>query len=297
MVVLTNPGSNLTPEHLRRFEIVLTPQVINVDGVMQDTRNIQTLDTIDEWVRTAKKHPFVLGTSAAEFVAIFRDIGRTQNEILGVMTSRKIIGSHDSAQAAIRTMAMLPGSPKLTIRLVDSKATDVAAGLVTIFCAAAAKDGKPIETIAAAAEKLANSGRVTFVPQTIDYLVKGGRASFLKAWAADILKISPMLSFVDGEIENVGKVSRRDDMSEPMADMLLEQIGGRRDVWAAVAHGNNAIGAMAVATRLRDRFNVRYLNVQPLSPSIYLHGGPGCVLASVYPIDELPWTPAPPDRV
>lgn len=296
MIVLTNPGSNISSDHARRYNIVLTPQVISVDGVLHDTRSITSHAQVDEWVQTAKKHPFVLGTSAAEFVALFRDSGLRENEILAIMTSRHIIGSYDSAQAALRTLRSMPGAAKVAIHIVDSQATDVATGLITLFCAAAVKEGRSMQEILTAADKLIKGGRVTFVPLTIDYLVKGGRASFVKAWAADILKVSPMLSFIDGQIVNIGKVSRKTDISEPLVDELANRIGAGRPVWAAVSHGSNVVAALAVAARIRDRFDVRYIHVQPLAPPIYLHAGPGSVCVAVYPIDEIGWSPAPPEK-
>jgi fatty acid-binding protein DegV len=42
---------------------------------------------------------------------------------------------------------------------------------------------------------------------------------------------------------------------------------------------------------LRRRFDIAFLYTRPLSPSIYLHCGPGALGAAVVPLDALPWTP------
>jgi DegV family protein with EDD domain len=296
MIVITNPGSNLPADLVRRYDIVLTPQQISVDGVLHDTRTIHSTERVDQLIAQARNHPFVLGTSAAELLTAFRDVGREHREMMAVMTSRKLIGSHDAAVAAVRTLASLPGAGDLSIQVIDSKTTDIHCGLMALFCAASAKAGRPMHAIAGAAEQLADAGILTFVPPTVDYLVKGGRATFLKAWVADILRISPVISLVEGELKSVGKVPRRDDISMPIAESIVSKLGRARAVWAGVAHGNDAVAAMAVAARLRERLDVRYLIVQPLSPSIYLHCGPGAVLAAAMPIDQLGWTPQPPDK-
>lgn len=290
MVVITNPGSNMPAALVERFGIVMTPQQISVDGVLHDTRTIQSLATVDELVRKARQHPFVLGTSAGEYVAIFRDIGRQVPELLAVMTSRKLIGSYDAAHAALRTLATIPGRGP-SVSVLDSRSTDVACGLVTLFCAAAAHAGHPMSEVVAVAERFATNGFAAFLPVTIDYLVKGGRASFLKGLAADLIGVSPLLALVDGEIKSAGRVSRRDDMAVALADAVIARVGAGRPVWAAVSHGNSVVTAMAVAARLRERLDVRYMMVQTMAPAIYLHGGAGGLCAAAYPIDGLPWVP------
>lgn len=67
--ILTNPGANLPPEIIERYDIALTSSSIVVDGVTHDARDGVSLADVDRWVESATEHPFVLGTSAAEFVS------------------------------------------------------------------------------------------------------------------------------------------------------------------------------------------------------------------------------------
>ncbi len=74
MLIVTNPGSNLSAALAARFGILLTPQHIVVDGALYDTRADFGLSQVDEWVETATTHPYVLGTSAAAYAALFTNL-------------------------------------------------------------------------------------------------------------------------------------------------------------------------------------------------------------------------------
>lgn len=85
MIVATNPGSNLPKVIAQRFGIVLTPQQIVVDGDHHDTRGDFGLEQVDQWVDTANTHPYVLGTSAAEYAQLFRELSKRDSQLLSLI--------------------------------------------------------------------------------------------------------------------------------------------------------------------------------------------------------------------
>jgi fatty acid-binding protein DegV len=132
----------------------------------------------------------------------------------------------------------------------------------------------------------------------MDYLVKGGRASVLRAYLANLLGVRPVIAFVDGEFKVVAKLRTGTETPAALADSLEAHVGRGRRVWTAVFHGGVTARAQATEAELRKRFDVGFSMVRALSPSIYLHGGPGCLGAVALPLDVLPWqppTPAPLD--
>ena len=56
--------------------------------------------------------------------------------------------------------------------------------------------------------------------KTLDNMVKGGRASFLKAWLGNVLGQRPLISFVDGALKAVDRYSTRDERCEVIAEAL-----------------------------------------------------------------------------
>src|SRR5690349_7108042 len=133
MRIVTNPGANLPAVMLAHYGIALAPQQIVVDGTSHDTREEVTLAQVDAWVRTAKEHPYVIGTTAAELATLFTEVGRDNEDILAIMSSRKIISSYDAAVSATRTLAKHDRYAKLRIRVVDTTVTDLGAGMICVL--------------------------------------------------------------------------------------------------------------------------------------------------------------------
>jgi DegV family protein with EDD domain len=294
MRIVTNPGSNLSDEEIARYRVHVLPQKVVVDGSQHDTREGMTHALVERWVRTAREFPHVLGTSAAEFVDAFRKIAQSEGEILAIQTSRKIIGSHTAACSAARTLTTLPGYESVRIEVVDTMSTDLGAGLCTILAAESVRAGRTIGQTAEVVERFAGQGVLMLTLATLDNLVKGGRASFLRAMLANVLDVTPMLSFVDGELAAVGRTSRRGDTVGAQVDAIVARIGAGRPVWCGVAHGDDPRNAARLMAELRKKLLVVFAIERPLSQSIFLHTGAGAVGAFVYPIDRLPWTPPTP---
>lgn len=296
MRILTNPGSNLDEDLTLARDIDLTPQKIVVDGISRDTRNTINFEQIDGWVKKAHTHPQVQGTTEAEFLETFGRLLRKDPELLCVMTSRRLIGSHDAAVAAARQLKSAddPVLRSAKVEVVDSLVTDVGAGLCTLAASQARKAGLPLADTAAFLRAFAERGRNVVAIATLENLIKGGRASFLQASVANFFNIRPMISLVDGAIASVAKISAKANIAEKIDEYLSTRLDPGTAVWAAVTHGNVPEAAGAVAEKLRARYRCEYVLVRPLSPSIYLHTGPGAVGAFVYPLDGLRFRPTPP---
>lgn len=294
MRLVTNPGTNLPPHDIAGYGIEMLPQQIVVDGEHHDTRDAMELEMVDEWVDGAAVHPFVLGTSAAEFAGHLTRIGSVEREILVLLSSRKLIPSFDACNTARKTLQRHPRWMNLEVRIVDTRATDVAAGLVTAYAAEAAATGRSLDEVAALCSEFAHATTTTFLVTDMKNLVKGGRASFLKAWAARFLGVRPILSFVDGQVEAVGNFKVTEEPTVVLRDWVLDRLKSRaRRVWLAVSHGGVPNDAQTLASELVSSLDVERSFALPLAPSIYLHGGRGCLVAAITELDGLSWSPAP----
>ncbi len=275
MIISTNPGSNLSPALIERYDIAVTPQQIVVDGEYHDTRSSLSHEQVNAWVLDAERHPYVLGTSAAEYAGIFRELSRRDAEIVSVQTSRKIIGSHDAALSATKVLADTESTAHVHVEIVDTQVTDVGAGLATVLACEARDAGLSLKEVADVVRAFSSDGHLFLIPQTLDNLVKGGRASFLRAWLAEFLKVRPVLAFIDGEVSAAGKVSMKLDRTLVLVDRVVSALGEGRRVWAGVSHGGAPAEAAGLAEHLRELFDVDALMIAEMAPSIYLHGGPG----------------------
>jgi DegV family protein with EDD domain len=298
MRIVTNPGSNLDEAQSLRLKVDMLPQKIVVDGISHDTRNTIDFGQVDGWLKRAHKHPQVQGTTEQEFIEYFSRLVQQDPEILCVMTSRKLIGSHDAAVAAVKHLKT-SSDPKLRaarIEVVDSRLTDVGAGLCTLAAVSARDAGLTLEQTAAAVRAFTERGRNVTGVATLENLIKGGRASTLQGFVANFLNIRPILAMDDGAISSVARVSASADLGEKLDEWLSSRVDGGRAVWAAVAHGDVPARADALLARLQARYRCEVALARPLSPSIYLHCGRGALMVFLFPLDGLPFRPVAPLR-
>lgn len=293
MRIVTNPGSNLDPDLVHTVGIDLTPQQIVVDGVEHDTRVPISLRQIDGWIADARAHPYVLGTSAAEFVRLFDGIGRDDPEIIAVMTSRKLIPSHDAAVSAARTMANHTKRP-LQVHVVDTGVTDLGAGLVALLAGLGRNAGLSAQRLVPILERFSAEMTLSMHIATMQNLVRSGRASSVRGWLANVMQLRPILTMEDGEIAVAETLSTRADPVDRIVARIVDRLGGRR-VWAGVVHGDDPGLGGRLADALRERMAPEVLIVRPVSPSTYVHVGRSAVGCFVGPIDTLGWEPPLPD--
>ena len=295
MRVVVNPAANLTRAVVEHYRIEVAPLYIMVDGVAKDGRDPIALRDVDTWVRDAKTFPYAVGTSAAEFVGIFSLAVRDDPEILAVLSSRKLIKSHSAATAAAKAVRERIPNERIRIFVIDSMMTDTATGLLAMAAAEAAKEGQPAQLVAETLEAIARRGCCIWTPATLDNLVRGGRATFLKAWIADALNVKPVVGFVDGDVKSVGRISGSADRVVELGKCAIKAAGRSKRVWLGVAHGAVPDEAVRLEEYLRRALPVEYVYRQPLSPGVYLYGGPGSLAVTVLPMDAVGFPlPVPP---
>ncbi|AKV02239.1 hypothetical protein AKJ09_08902 [Labilithrix luteola] len=300
MRIITNPGSNVSRRALQHYGIELSPQQIVVDGVSHDTREEVSIKDIDRWVWTAKEFPHVVGTTAQEFVSMFASASTKDPEIVVLLTSKKIIQTYAAATAAARTLQSRAATRHAQISIVDSGVTDAAVGLLAIAAGELARAGIPLRTVERALEMLASRLLCVFSPGGFEHLVKGGRASWLRARVATMLNLRALVGFSDGETSAFGTIRASEGARgavTALANQFKTSFNRGRKVWVAIMHtgGDTVEHAHALLGELSDSLSVTYTYVRPLSPSIYLHLGPGTIGAAVVPVDDLPCElPTPP---
>ncbi len=295
MRLLTNPGSNLSAEQIERYGVTVLPQRILVDGFPHDTREPISFATVDGWVANAERWPSTIGTTATETVAAFQALAKDgARDMIVVTTSKKIIHSHEAAVLARDTFLASGQGRGARIAIVDTGVTDVGANLVCVLAAEALRAGLPWDEVLSVLAASTAEARVAFSIATLDNMVKGGRASFLRRFLADMLGLRPVIAFLpDGTMGSVATYKKGGDATPRMIEWLHGQIAPGRRVWLGAAHTGDPAAATSLLTELARTYDVAATIVRPMAPGAYLHAGPGALGVTVCPIDKLGWKPPP----
>lgn len=203
-----------------------------------------------------------------------------ETEVLVITISEKLSGTYASAVAASRTMG-----DRITVHLFDSKAGSTIQGLMVIEAARMARDGANLDTILARLKEMRDSFSVYFLIDTLEYAVKGGRVSSLRAGFAGLLNIKPIMTLDDGIIVEAGKVRTYKKAVDWMVKAIVDDMGSK-PVMLAVMHANNRVAGEALLGDARSRLNVVEEFFMDMAVAVAINLGPGALGLVAIPVEQ-----------
>lgn len=216
--------------------------------------------------------------SPADFAAAYNELAQAGcEEIVSIHLTSALSGTFESA-------TMAAADSPVPVRIVDTRTVSQATGLVIKIAAEARDAGKSAEEIEAAARHAADNARLFFVLDTLEYLVKGGRAGKAAGLAASVLNIKPILTFnSEGTIEPFKKVKGLKKALAELADHVAKDADGST-VRLSILHG----AAPHIADQMRaalEQAGVSYEldTVESVGAVIGTYAGPGAVGVAYLP--------------
>lgn len=201
-------------------------------------------------------------------------------EILAITVSERLSGTYASAVAAASAL-----EDRATIHLFDSKSGAAVQGIMAIEAARMARAGAGIEAIRPRLEAMREAFSVYFLIDSLEYAVKGGRVSSLRAGFANLLNIKPIMTLSDGIIVEAGKVRTYRKAVDWMVDATANDVGSQ-PVHLAVMHANNRAAGQALLEKARPRLNVNEETFMEMAVAVAINLGPGALGLVAMPIDS-----------
>ncbi len=216
--IVCDSTCDLGTSWLAENDVVMVPlKVLFGDESFRDWVDMEP----DEFYSRLAKSPTLPKTSQpspAEFQDAYGRLADAGcDEIVSVHLSSALSGTVESANLAAAE------SP-VPVRIVDTKLVTQGTALVLKAAIEARKAGLDADGIERAANAAASGTQLFFILDTLDYLVKGGRAGRAQGLAASLLNIKPVLCInKDGVVEPFKKVKGfRKAISELAAHVAAE---------------------------------------------------------------------------
>ena len=196
-----------------------------------------------------------------------------------VTLSAALSGTFESATLAAAT------SP-VPVRIVDGKSASQGTGLIVKAAVEAREAGMDAAAVEARALEVARSTRLFFLLDTLDYLVKGGRAGKATGLAASLLNIKPVLEVnADGIIEPFKKVRGRTQAIAALAEHVAEDSARNGRMRIALLHAAQTEDAEELeVAMLAAGADVEIESHGVIGAVIGVYTGPGAVGVAYYPI-------------
>ena len=263
--IVTDSASDLPQEACDELGIEIVPLTIRFGDKEYVDR--KELSTADFWRELEKSTvlPETAAPSVGAFEETFRQLADSGADgIVCINLSAQLSATMQSAQLAAKALDGL-----CPITIVDSKSASMGIGNLVLRAARRAADGADLPTIVADVEDRRDHQRVLAALDTLEYLRKGGRIGGARALLGSMLSIKPIISVVDGAVDEAGKVRTRSKALRFIIDRVPEH--GVEQI--AVLHAG-APDVDEFLALLRPRVPEADIVVGNIGPVIGVHTGP-----------------------
>ena len=278
--IVTDSTCDLRPEELEALDVVMVPLTVHFgDESFRDWIDL-TPEEFYPKLASFSGLPTTSQPSPADFTAAYARLADSGVEsIVSIHLSAALSGTFESAMLAAKTS-------KVPVRVVDTKRASQGAGLVVKAAVEARAAGLDVTAIEARAIEVAASCRLYFLLDTLDNLVKGGRAGKATGLAASLLNIKPVLRVNDdGIIEPFKKVKGRSKAVAVLAQHVAEDSKANGRMRCALLHACCEAQALELeAAIIAAGADIEWASHGVIGAVIGVYTGPGAIGCTYYPI-------------
>lgn len=271
--IVTDSTSYLPEQFIKRYDISVVS--LNVMFEKESFREVDIeKDTFYEKMSMSKSIPKSSQPNINEIYDTFKRCIDNNDSVVGIFLSSDMSGTYSSANVVKKMI--LEKNPNARIELVDSRSNCMQMGYAVLEAARAADEGNSIEEVLKAAHRVIDKSRFLFVPDTLEYLKKGGRIGGAAALIGNILQIRPILTVKDGKTAVFAKVRTKKKAVEKIINTLLGDIKNNELGEVIVHHINSNVEGMNLAGKIENILGI-HVRVTSIGPVIGLHVGPGTI--------------------
>lgn len=284
MQIVTDHGADISTEQREGLDIHYVPLTITLGGrVYRGGVDIGVQEFYELLDRTGEM-PSTSQPSPGDFAELYRNLARTDPDILSVHISSGLSGTVNAARMGASMV------PEANVTIYDTRTLSGAQGWHVEAAARAAKAGWGIDRIVGMLQRITAATDTLYTLSTLKYLIHGGRISHLKGLVASILNIKPIIGVekVGGTYVTRGQTRTLDRAIDAIVNMAASAYPANTVMRMQVLHGLCPEGAARLRAGLDRIFQCRWLPVSPIAPVLGAHTGPGLVGVVFAPEAQLP---------
>ena len=274
--IIADTTSGISLSDARKLGLAYIPQIIIFGN--KSYRDDTELDT-EKFLKMLGDSPILPKTAAPPpslYTPIYQEYGQKGNTIFVICPSQKLSGTFRSATVAARDF------PNADIRIIDTQT--IAGGLATLVIRASewANSGISPDELERKIIAMSALNKTYFMVDTLEFLQKGGRIGGAAALLGGILKIKPILTTLDGEVQSFESQRTHRKAFSRLKELVISQYTPGENVYLSVMHGDARDEAEALAADFANLMNIQDIPIYELPPAILVHAGPGVLAASYF---------------
>ncbi len=272
--IIADSACDLTDKDYQELKIdCVSLTVLLDDNSYLDGQTISA-KTIYDAMRNGKA-PKTSQVSPQSFKEIFTKYAQDDQPCLYLAFSSELSGTYQSATIAAKEVQ--EHYPNWQLQMIDTKCASFGYGLVVLKAAELAQSGRSLEEITAESQFQAEHMEHIFTVDDLEYLYRGGRVSKSAAFMGTLLKIKPLLHMEDGKLIPLEKIRGSKKVFNRMLDIMEERGTDFSNQTIGISHGDAIETAEQLAHAIRERFDVKDIQIRMVGSSIGAHSGPGTI--------------------
>lgn len=268
--IVTDSTAQLTASEIKQYHIHVVPLQVMFEGkTYKDQIDIDS-EEFSRILATEKEFPTTSQPTMGDFVNTFQQIIDKDPEakIISIHIGSKLSGTSSTAEVAAEQF-------KNEIAVIDSKSAIRGMDYLLIRAAQLAQQGTDFPVILKDLHKLEKHTHLYLFINNLDYLVKGGRASKATGFISSIIRLKPVITFENNELDFKYKCRGNKQLNKIKDRVVAEIIANPniKDVGLPFVDDNTT--SLAIADALHEARPDIHTTVNYVSPSLMFHAGPG----------------------
>jgi DegV family protein with EDD domain len=284
MQIVTDRAADLSPQQLKDLNIHFVPLTLTLgDKSYRSGVDIQP-DEFYRLLEESEHMPTTSQPSPGEFADLYRELAKTDPDILSIHISSGLSGTYNAARLGADSV------PEARVTHIDTRTLSAAEGWQVEAAARAVQAGKSIDEIRALLTQIGNATDLLYTLPTLKYLIHGGRISHLKGLIASTLNIKPLIGVdkVEGKYAQRGQIRTFSRAVEAIPQTVAKQHAPGTKMRVQIMHAHNPDCAETLRKAFSALFDCTWLPTSSIAPVLGAHTGPGLVGAIYAPVAELP---------
>jgi len=287
MQIVTDSGSDITIKDAKIFNIHMLPLKIDLDGKSYKAGVDISPDEFFDLMDHASGMPVTSTPSVGEFQELYRELAKTDPEILSIHISSGLSATSNTAVQAAKLV------PEAKITVLDTLTLSAGTGWQVLAAAKMRDAGAKLPDVLEKLRQIQSVTKTYFSLPTLKYLIAGGRIGHLKGLLASLLGILPVIwvSNVDGKYYDVAKKRTFIKAIEEIPNLVLKDHPAGTVLQAQVCHASFPDGARMLKEALDKVFKMEWLPDVHLGTALGAHTGRGLTGVIIATKDQLPSLP------
>ncbi len=277
IAIVTDSTSDLPEELVKKYNLEIVPLSVlfGEKSFLDDGKQITGKDFYEK-MKSAENLPTTVQPTPKDFIEKYTELLKKYDSIISVHLSKKMSGTINSAELAVKEMA------GKDIEIIDTEYVHMGLGFMAIRAAELAQAGKSKQEIIESINDLRSKMNILFIPKTLENLKKGGRLGGAKGLIASLLEIKPCLTVKNGEVSQFKTTRRWNQAKTELIESMKTMVKNPENLIAAVGNADAKEEGNEMFNRIKESFSPKNIFQVDIGAVVGTHLGSGGIGITFY---------------